>query len=233
MANINFKIEPTSQTMIQLAKGVKKEGSRIWAGRMLAHATAIRKDIGTMLVKIFNETPVAKAIRGQGGEDLPAHFGLSDSMANALADGMAELIRSSVKLISKSASNNTVFIRIQAVEDDWNDYLGLPGAQYISYPSNITIPVVKWLLVDPSIDVGAGAYDIVFKGEDTKFDVRIQDVSRSGRAIMVSLQALGGGGGYVLPAIVSGQAGKNFIEMTLGQPNVAMEATQILMKRVR
>lgn len=232
MANIRLKIEPTSQTIIQLSKGVKREGSKIWAGRILSHATAIRQDIGNMLAKTFNGTSVAKAIRGQGGEDLPAHFGLNDSTANALVDGMAELIRSSVRLVSKSANDNTVLVRVQAVEDNWNDYLSLPGAQYISYPSNITIPVVKWLLVDPSIDIGQAAYDIVFKGEDQKFDVRIQNASRSGRAIMVSLQTLGGGGGYVLPAIVSGQAGKNFIEMTLGQQNVAMEAATILMKKV-
>ncbi len=87
--------------------------------------------------------------------------------------------------------------------------------------------------MDPSIDIGQAAYDIVFQGEGKKFDVRIQKVSRSGRAIMVSLIALGGGGGYVLPDIISGQGGQNFIEMTLGQKGVAMEAATILMKKVR
>lgn len=42
-----------------------------------------------------------------------------------------------------------------------------------------------------------------------------------------------GFGGYVLPAIVSGQAGKNFVEYTLGQKGVAQEAARILMKKVR
>jgi len=233
MAKIIFNVQPTAKTMVQLAKGVKREGSRIWAGRAMAQAATVSKEIGNMLVKVFNETQVAKALRGQGGTDLPAHLGLDDSTANSLADGMAGLLRTSVRLMSKSAGGGAVSVRIQAVEDNWNEYLGLPGAQYISQPSNITIPVARWLLVDPSIDIGQAAYDIVFRGESEKFDVRIQKVSRSGRAIMVSLKALGGSGGYVLPAIISGQAGQNFIEYALGQPSVAVEAATILMKKVR
>ena len=51
---------------------------------------------------------------------------------------------------------------------------------------------------------------------------------------MVSLKALGGGGGgYVLPSIISGQAGQNFIEMALGQPDVAKRAADIFIKRIR
>jgi len=233
MAKITFNVQPTTKTIVQLAKGVKREGSRVWAGRAMAQAAIVSKEIGNMLVKVFNETPIAKALRGQGGTDLPAHLGLGDSMANSLADGMAGLIRASVRLMSRNAGDGAVAVRIQAIEDNWNEYLGLPGAQYVSQPSNITIPVARWLLVDPSIDIGQAAYDIVFRGENEKFDVRIQKVSRSGRAIMVSLKALGGSGGYVLPAIISGQAGQNFIEYALGQPTVATEAANILMKRVK
>lgn len=232
MSKIIFKIEPTAKTMTQLIKGVRREGSRKWAGRVLTKAALISQAIGTMLVRVFNDTAVAKALRGQGSEDLPAHFGLNDTTANALADGMAELIRSSVHILSRS-DGDAISIRIQAIEDNWNEYLSLPGAQYVSSSSNILIPVAKWLLIDPSIDIGQAAYDIVFKGDDAQFDVRIQHVSRSGRAIMVSLEALGGGGGYVLPAIVSGQAGKNFIEYSLGQPSVTKEAARTLMKGIR
>lgn len=236
MARIIFKVEPTTKTISQVIKGVRTEGSKIWAGRAMAHAATISKEIGAMLVKNFNNTAVAKALRGYGSEDLQAHLGLSDSTANALADGMGDLIRSSVRLLSRGGGTTVgtrVSLRIQAIEKNWNDYLTLPGAQYVSSPSNITIPVIKWLLMDPSIDIGQAAYDIVFYGDDNKFDAQIQKVSRSGRAIMVSLKALGGGGGYVLPAIISGQAGQNFIEYNLGQSNIAKEAAMILMKKVR
>lgn len=226
-----FKIEPTKRIIAQLTEGVKREGSKMWSGRALSNAAAISADVGNMLVRKFNNSVVARALRGHGSEDLPAHFGLNDGTANALVDGMAQLIRSSVRISTRS-NKNTTSVRIQAVERDWNEYLNLPGAQYISHPSNIVIPVVKWLLIDPSIDIGQAAYDIVFEGEDENFDVRIKKISRSGRAIMVSLATLGGGGGYVLPSIISGQAGQNFIEYTLGQTGIAKKASQILMKRV-
>lgn len=232
MAKIIYKIEPTAQTTTQLIKGVKRRGSKIFVGRAMAHAAAISRSIGIMLVKKFNNTSVAKSLRGQGSEDLPAHFGLDNSTANALVDGMGELIQTSVSLLSKS-DGTTMSLRIRAVERNWSKYLNLPGAKYISHPSNITIPVIRWLLIDPNIDIGQAAYDIVFKGEGENFDVRIQKVSRSGRAIMVSLDTLGGSGGYVLPSIISGKIGQNFIEYALGQPGVAMEAASILIKKVR
>lgn len=232
MSKIILKIQPTVKTMAQLVKGVNREGSKILVGRALAHASDISNGIGNMLVSKFNNTAVAKALRGQGVEDLPAHLGLNNSTANALVDGMANIIRTSVRILSRSRGN-TVSLKIQAVENDWNQYLTLPGAQHISYPSKIIIPVVRWLLMDPSIDIGAAAYQIVFSGKSEQFDVQIQKASRSGRAIMVSLAKLGGGGGYVLPDIISGQGGQNFIEYTLGQPGVAMEAAAILIKKVR
>lgn len=231
MSKVIFKIEPTADFIAQLEKGVKREGSRVWARRALAGSSIISREIGTMLVRTFENTGVAKALRGHGSEDLPAHFGLNDSTADALVDGMAELIRSSVQILSQDRGG-VVSLRIQAIEKDWEKYLSLPGAEYTSYPSNITIPVIKWLLVNPNIDVGQAAYNIIFEGEGKNFDARIKKSSRSGRAIMVSLKTLGGGGGYVLPSIVSGGLGENFVEMTLGQRDVAMKASMILMKRV-
>ena len=232
MSRINFQIQLNAKTISQAKKGIKIDGSKIIAGRALAHASSISKGIGNMLVSKFNRTEVAKALRGIGSEDLPAHFGLSDSEANSLANGMADMIRSSVRILSRGSAG-VISIRIQAVEDSWGDYLSLPGAQYTSYPSAVTIPVAKWLLIDPSIDIGQAAYDIVFDGDDANIDARIQKVSRSGRAIMVSLKTLGGSGGYVLPSIVSGQAGQNFIEYALGQHGVAVEAVAILVKKIR
>jgi len=231
MANFDIRVVPTMNFNSQLFKGVLREGSKTWARRAMAKASTTSQKIGRMLVTTFNNTPVAKSLRGQGPEDLPAHFGLTNSMANALADGMAELIRSSVRILSRGSAKE-VSLRIQAVPRDWNSYLALPGAQYVSSPSSVVIPVVRWLLMDPTIDIGQAAYDIVFRGENQQLDVRIQKVSRSGRAIMVSLKALGGTGGYVLPDIISGQSGQNFIEYSLGQPHVAEDAAKILMATV-
>jgi len=226
-----IKIQFTPNTTAQLIKGVKRDGSSAFAKAVTLKGKAVATSISKMLVKTFNGSDVAKALRGQGGTDLPAHFGLSDGTARALADGMAALVGQSVQFVNKKAGNS-VTVRIQAVSDNWTEYLGIPGAEYMSRPSNITIPVARWLLIDPTIDVGQAAYDIVFAGENNKIDARIQKVSRSGRAIMVSLETLGGSGGYVLPAIVSGRAGQNFIEYTLGQPGVAKEAASILVSKI-
>ncbi len=231
MAKIVFKVEVTPKTKAQLAKGVRHEGSKVWAGRAMVNAAPISRGIASMLVGKFNNSDVAKALRGGGGEDLPAHLGLDDHTANSLVDGMAELIGNSVRIMTRSAGG--VSISIQAVNDNWNDYLSLPGAQYVSHPSEITIPVVRWLLIDPTIDVGQAAYSIVFEGEGGQFNTRIQKISRSGRAIMVALKSLGGGTPYVLPSIISGGLGGNFVEYAIGQKGVAMEAASILMRKVR
>ena len=231
MAKIIFKIEPTTQMMTQLINGTKKHGSLQLASRVLAKAALISNDIGTMLTQTFNNTEVAQALRGNGSIDLPAHLGLDDATANSLADGMVHLIRSSIHVLTRSI-NKVTSIRIQAVSKNWTEYLSLPGASYVSHPSELIIPVARWLLINPNIDIGQAAYDIVFRGEGTQFDARIQRVSRSGRAIMVSLDSLGGSGGYVLPSIISGGFGENFIEYSLGQPGVAEKAAQLLMKRV-
>lgn len=232
MAKINWKLDMPNSAHIDLIEKIRYHGSRLWANVVLSKGGKIRAKISQMLVNAFNETDVAMSLRGKGSDDLPAHFGLSDSLANSLADGMANLIASSVKVITTS-SGNSVSVTIKAIDKDWGEYLNLPGASYISSQSDIVIPVAKWMLVDPTIDIGQAAYDIVFKGDDDKFDVRIQHTSRSGRAIMVALQALGGGGGgYVLPDIISGNAGENFIEYTLGQQKVAISAANILMGEV-
>lgn len=232
MAKIRLQLELPNTAKAQLSAGIKSGGSIAFASRVLASASVIGSEIGSMLTTIFDNTDVAKSIRGVGSEDLQAHFGLTNSTANAMVDGMSQLIRSSVKIATRSTGNSTVNVQIRAVEKNWGEYLSLPGAEYISSSSNISIPVMRWLLVDPSIDIGQAAYDIVFKGEDGNIDVTIQKVSRSGRAIMVALDKLGGGGGYVLPSIVSGNAGQNFIEYALGQSGVSLKAAEILMKRV-
>jgi len=232
MTNFGLGLDLPSNFDRQLKKGIKQEGSKKFASRVFAKASIISKDIGNLLVYKFESSIVAKALRGHSATDLPAHLGLSDALANAFVDGMAELIRSSVKLSAHSI-NGQVVINIKAVEDNWAQYLSLPGAEYISQKSGIVIPVAKWLLIDPNIDIGQASYDIVFLGESTKFDARIRKVSRSGRAIMVDLETLGGSGGYVLPNIISGQTGENFIEYTLRQPRVSSEAVQFLLKRVK
>jgi len=222
-----IKIKPATGFDEQLRKGVSSRMIKSLDNRLAINAQKIFEDIGDYIAGVFEKTDVVRSLRGKGSVDLPAHFGLSDSSANELVDGMVNIIINSVSLGSIIKPNGGS-LTIKAVKTDWESYLSLPGAQYISKPSNATIPVLAWMLIDPTIDIGQAAYQIVFEGSPG-FNVK---VSRSGRAIMKSLESLGGGGGYVLPSIISKSGGENFIEFAIGQPNVAQRAAEILIERI-
>lgn len=227
----SFKIEIPSTFQSQLRSGVAKNTTDQIFARIGFTASNILKQVSDLLVNIFESTEVAQSLRGNGSEDLAAHFGLSSSEANSLVEGMSSIIYNSVNLITQK-TGDTGIIQIKAIDTNYSEFLSLPGAEYASQPSNIIIPVMRWLLIDPDIDIGAGAYDIVFLGKNAKLDARIERVSRSGRAIMVELEKLGGGSGYVLPAIVRGNAGANFIEYVLRQSGVAQQVAEIIIKNI-
>ena len=73
MANIKFKIIVPPQSIASLAKNVKIHGSRLWARSAIVNGSAISTGIGSMLVKKFESTDVARALRGHGrvGKGLP------------------------------------------------------------------------------------------------------------------------------------------------------------------
>ncbi len=224
---------PGSNFTAQLKRGVLKSVTKEIFNRIAFNSSKIIQQVGNLLALSFESTEVAQALRGNSLDDLPAHFGLSDSEANQLVVSMSQVIRQSIS-ITTSPANTGGIINVNAVPTDYAAFLELPNAKYVSSPSNISIPVMAWLLLDPDIDIGQAAFDIVFLGDGGQsFDDRIEKVSRSGRAIMVTLERLGGGGGYILPAIVRGNAGANFIEFALRQPNVASEITKIVVQNIR
>lgn len=227
-----IKIIPGANFTKQLEDGVTRFGSIAVNNRVALNFKRIANEVGNYIANVAGQTDVMKSLRGQGSEDLPAHFGLSNGDANGLVDGMLNIIRGSVVVgFNTQHANGRGTIIIQAIEGDFQKFLSLPGASYVSQPSNITIPVVQWMLLDPTIDPSTAAYAIVFEGSN-HFSSKN---SRSGRAIMVSLQALGGsaGGGYVLPDIISKTGGANFLELAVGQPGVAEKCAQIVLDRIR
>ncbi len=228
----SFNLRTTSSFIPRLRQGVLRQGSRVFFNRVAFNSSNIIQKIGGFLASIFEATEVAQSIRGNGSEDLGAHFGLSDARADGLVNGMAELIRNSVRIVTRP-TNAGGTVQIRAIPIDYSEFFSLPGASFPSHPSNITIPVMQWLLIDPNIDIGQAAFDIVFSGEESvAIDARIEKVSRSGRAIMVALKQLGGGSGYVLPAIVRGNLGENFIEFVIRQPGVAQTVAQTVIGSV-
>jgi len=230
---IIIKVIPVAQFNQQLSDGIKSSIPFKIATRTSLNSSIIKTSIGNLLSSIFNTTDVANALRGNHSTDLPAHLGLTGTQANGLVDGMNKIIKNSINLITKT--NDKIVISIMAVPSDVSVYQQLPGARYVSSPSLILIPVIDWLLVNPDIDIGQAAYDIVFKGElGANIDSRIQHSSRSGRAIMMKLEALNQtGGGYMLPDIVRGNLGQNFLEFAIRQPSVAKAVAKILIDRIK
>ena len=226
MAKLILQIKTPTGFMKQLHHGVKSGAARRLVDAVRARQERLVSLIGGYLADRFNQTPVAQALRGGSSVDLPAHFGLTDAQASALTDGMAGLIRNSVEIIPtrRKAGGH---IKIRAVQKEWEKYAQLTGGSYRSQPSGALIPVAKWMLVDPEIDIGQAAYSIVWDGG--AHSSAIARHSRSGRALMVKLGLPEANQPYVLPAIVHKQAGQNFIEYTLGQPGVAQQAAKLLM----
>lgn len=215
----------------QLKNGVLTDSINLIKNKVSAGFNSLKNSIGNVIIEEFNNTNVVKSLLFGSPIDLQAHFGLSDSEANGLVAGMIKIIKNSVQIIVSNDRNKVVQIR--AIEDSFTEFLSLPGASVISKPSNIRIPIMEWMLLDPNIDIGQAAFDIVFKGENGgKFDVSIEKFSRSGNAIMISLETLGGGGGYVLPDIIRGKAGKNFIEFAIVQQSVIDRIGELLFKRI-
>jgi len=224
-----IKIIPGAAFDQQLRTGCLKFGSIAANDRVALNFKQIASEIGNFIAEVASQTEVMKSLRGQGGTDLGAHFGLSDSDSAGLVQGMLDIIRNSVTLGFISQGDKRT-ITIRAIESDFQKFLGLPGASYVSQPSSITIPLMQWMLLDPTIDSSTAAYAIVFSGES---HFRSKN-SRSGRAIMVELKKLGGGGtSYVLPSIISQTGGANFLEFAVGQAGVAQKCAQIVIDRIR
>lgn len=221
-----FSVTPAPGFNKQLRDGVRRNGGNLFVKRILSQRQTIITKVSNLLVNIFESTDVARALRGNSSTDLPAHFGLTDSQASSLTDAMANVIRKSVSV--EQFKNKTFAIKVVAINTTFQEFLNLPNASYISQPSNIRIPLMEWMLLDPNIDIGQASFSIVFSG-DTQNE-NIFKNSRSGRAIMVSLQSKFANAPYVLPAIVSGKAGENFIEFTLGQPSVGQKVAKIILE---
>ncbi len=227
---IRYSIHPTRKFDIQFKKGFMSEFMMKLDVKIAARIAQLRKSIGNFLAETFSKTDVVQSLIGQEPEDLGAHLGLSHTIALGLVEGMENIIRNSVTIV---VNRDKYKVQIRAIERDFAEFRSLPGAQYVSKPSLMLIPVVDWMLINPDIDVGQAAYDIVFRGVEPDLDERIYQVSRSGRAIMVSLKEFGGGGGYVLPSILHKKAGKNFIEYAIMQEGVATQVAQMVIERIQ
>lgn len=228
---MSIQIIPTNQFDAQFAIGVRREAASKITKKIIGSVGAIKKSVGEVLVVIFRNTPVVQGLTGGGAVDLQAHLGLRPGEGSSFAAGMQNVILDEINITTSNDPNK--IIKLTAIDASYSRMIVLPGASHTNQQTGTTVPVGEWILVDPDIDIGQAAFDIVFKGgEGGKFDKAIQQGSRSGRAIMVALQSLGGGPGYVLPAVVRGDGGKNFIEVAMQTQKVADRIGQIILRRL-
>lgn len=226
---MSIQIIPGNNFDAQLKKGVLEEAIRVIGIKALVNFPTIKTKIGQLLIRVFLKTEVVRSLLGGGSTDLSAHLGLRPGEGAGLVDGMKNILQNSVSMITSIKKNKV--IQIRAVEADFGAFRALPGASHINKRSGIAVPVIDWMLIDPDIDIGQAAFDIVFKGDfGGKFDATIEEKSRSREAIMVAIETLGGGGGYVLPAILRQSGGKNFIEAAIRQQGVVNEIGKILVR---
>jgi len=239
MANIELIIKPPLKA--QLENTMSDIMSTI-RNKVNARRTIIQQAIGNYLSKTLGETDVVKSLLGIGSTDLQAEFGLSDGAAATLVGGLLDMIKKSVTIIP---GKSNIVISIRGVSNYWNDYLGLPNASYISQPSNQTIPVLRWMLIDPDIDIGQVAYDMEM-GRTLVYDIFTKGYgfdnlllwSRSGRAIMATTDLLKVAGapfregGYIVPDVARPISGANFIEYTIGQNKVAIDVAKIVLTQI-
>lgn len=238
MANLHCSLELSGNWDKAVRAGINTRMAELVWERCLFRSQNICLNIGEYLATVFNATPVAKALRGElpgTDNDLAAHFGLTNDQAAALAEDMATVIRESVRLReNRRPGEFPVLIEIAAIRRGYNEFLELPNAEYVSKGG--LVPLMRWMLLDPSIDPVTALYEIVF-GQDATTAFGLTVVlrnSRSGRAIMLlpdkvaKLRFLTSGP-YVLPDLLQRMGEEeNFIEYAVNQPGAALECMNIL-----
>ena len=216
----------------QLKAGILKEAPKVLAQKATAVSTQLLGDIRNILINAVLATPVVQSLIANTPVDLGAHLGLRTGEGAGLVKGMLDIIKNAVTIVIANKLNGV--IQIRAIESDFQTFLSLPGAIHINERTNTIVPVVQWLLIDPDTDIGQAGFDIVFRGrEGGRFDVGIQRVSRSGRAIMIALEKLSGGSKYVLPDLIRFASGKNFILSAVTQTTTIENIEKALIKRLQ
>lgn len=136
---------------------------------------AVAERIKDILVDSLRETRHYKGIRGDyAGDkqwDIQAHMGLYSETAEQFLYEIEKTVRDSIKV---SVSNQGIGIRISA--PNINDkLLATQGSEYISEPSGVVIPWLRWLIE------GQGEVDAWIDFNIEHFNI---ESSRSERAIM-------------------------------------------------
>ena len=215
-----------------ITKGFTEELQKLF----LSKKNNILTQISQVIVNAVAQSEAFKALQGafpnDPARDLQAHFGLSSSDAARATKSILDIVAKSVELETSVSGRSILKINIHAIDTSFVEFLNVPGGTFVSEPSGATIPWITWLLINPNVDLPQG-FNIVFTNGLSSQDIRS---SRSGRALMKSVDAItsGGiniGGIYAIPDIGRGGA-QNFISRALNNSKVQKQITNILSKNL-
>ncbi len=195
----------------------------------------IKNEITQIIVRAIATSDAFKGLIGNfpndPERDLQAHFGLSGGAASSAAASILQIAAKSVRF-TESKGRGIFSVNINAINDSFTEFLNVPGGTFVSEPSGATVPWITWLLVNPNVDLPQG-FNIVFSNGLSSQEIR---TSRSGRALMRSLDSVtsGGitvGGIYAIPSI--GRGGKqNFIFRAISSKTVQNEIIQVFVRNI-
>jgi len=98
--------------------------------------------------RALNTSPAIVSLRAIGPSTLSAEFGLSAGMAQTATDSLINDLVDQVNVGGLRIQANRLGLHIGLVEVDYKKILDASYAEYTSYPSGITIPWLRWLLLE-------------------------------------------------------------------------------------
>lgn len=170
--------------------------------------------------RIWNCPEVLSMISDVQGS-LRGHLGLENPV-----DSIGQIIKQWYESIEITVNDIRIFgnrlqggISIGMIEENYQDVLNLPAAEYISSPSRQIIPWLKWMLISGSGPLVSG-YFIRFGAFDRKR-------SRSEQAIMIKGKA----SRWFVPKQFSGTPKNNFVTRAL--EGIDEFITKLIKQRIR
>ncbi len=138
-------------------RSLNKEVTKQFRNLFVSKKSAILGQIRQLLVSSVANTDVFAGLQGafpnDPDKDLQASFGLTSSQAGSVTQNMLNIISQSVKDTIVGSQGTTLFIvEIKAIDDKFNEFLSIPGASFVSQPSNSAVPWMTWLLINPFVD---------------------------------------------------------------------------------
>ncbi len=221
---IKLKIN-ANQLKVFVAKAFKK----IIDKALKRSLNDIKFGVATEIVLAIRNSPEFIAlVNGSSSPDtdFEAQFGTTD-MQLAM-DEVIDIIASQVEVKFQTAlagqGKITGGIVLRMIEGDFEKVSNVPHGSYISKPSSSEVPWLRWILIAGSTTIDN--FGILFD-----LSPREQHASRTGRAIMVSLNTSRGEqlSHWTVPNMFQGDdINSNFITRAITKPNVINKIERII-----